>query len=286
MRHRLIGIEASLPEPAEKLYREISSCALEAELARVTQTWDMASQAKDAADRMSERIDNEPVSKKFRHVRRGGRFKPNHLQRLADAYPKSRLLSCQEHRLAQVLCNSGLGHDQLSEWIWELPRGRVRSTVVCDRLTFFSGFRAMSRKPWDSKSIERLVEIGSPASLFTLACRTGIAQLEGDVTLCEQEESAIWRALPRASAKSMALLLGSFAMKRAVDFFLGWEPFSEMRNSCLRSDPTPEVRLEAQARLELLRGRAIRSRRIPASSLRRREKRSRDIFLPPHQGFF
>lgn len=283
VRHRLVGIDAPQPQPAEYLYREIASCALEAELARLTHTWELVAQAKHAAALMPVRVNDEPVSQKFRHIRRGGRLKENHLERLEAAYPSSRLRSCQEHRLAQLLCNPRLTRDQLMDWMRDLPRGLVRSTVVCDRLTLFSGFRVMSLKPWNSQSIERLVEIGSPASLFTLALRTRIAQLEGDAILCEHEESAIWRTLPRASAKSMALLLGSFAMYRAVDFFLSWEPYSEMRNSSPKGHPTPDVRLEAQTKLESLRKRAIHSRRIPATSLSNREERSRGVPVPPLQ---
>lgn len=129
-------------------------------------------------------------------------------------------------------------------------------------------------------------EIGSPASLFALICRTRIAQLEGDVALCEKEASAIWRTLPRASAKSMSLLLGSFAMTRAVDYFFTWEPFSELRHGVLMRDPASERRRQALAQLELHRKQAICSGRIPESIMGLRAARAKEVPMPVHQDFF
>ena len=286
MRHDLVAIKAPPAPPAHLLYREISSCALDAELARVTGTWDLELQAQDAARRMPERVTNQPVSKKFRHVRRGGRFKPAHLARLIEAFPKSRLLACQEHRIARVLCDPTVSHDQLVNWMYELPRGQVRCTVLLDCLTFYSGYRTTSRTAWTRQAISRLVEIGTPASLFALVCRTRIAQLEGEVDLCEVEASAIWRALPRACGKCMALLLGSHALTRAIDYFLSWEPFSEMRDGSPRLEAGPDARLEALAQLEFVRQRAIRTGRIPASIMDIRAARAADVYAPVQQGFF
>lgn len=286
MRHHLVRIEAPPSPPAQLLYREISSCALDAEMARITGTWDLELQAQDAARRMPERVTNQPVSKKFRHIRRGGRFKPAHLIRLLEAYPKSRLLPCQEHRIAKVLCDPTVSHDQLVNWIYEIPRGRVRRAVVVDCLTFYSGYRTTSRTAWTRQAIDRLVEIGTPASLFALVCRTRIAQLEGEVDLCEEEASAIWRALPRACGKSMALLLGSHALTRAIDYFLSWEPFSEMRDGLPRLEAGHNFRLEALAQLESVRQRAIRTGRIPSSIMEIRAARAADVYAPVQQGFF
>lgn len=280
MRNHDWGRQALLPLPAISLYRELCSCALDAELARLTGHWDIGLRAKHAGLHMQERTDNTPVSRKFRHVRNGGRFKDNHVERLLAAYPSRRLAACQEHRLARVLCDTRLNRETLVNWLYELPHGRVRRTLFDDGLTIFSGFRHASRRRWDARSIQSLIEIGSPASLYALACRMRVAQMEGDTHFDELEEDAVWMVLPAAIGRSTSLLLGSYALVRAVDFFLSWQPFSEMRNGFDEPRECIVIREEALLKLNFLREKATVSERIPASELKHREARSTSLELP------
>lgn len=283
MTRRREGRHIALHDAAADLYKELCSCALDAELARLTGSWDLRLRAEHAGQRMPERVDNSPVSKKFRHIRKGGRFKPNHAVRLAEAYRSVRLLPCQEHRLAQVLCNPRLSRDKLMDWLLSLPHGRVRRTLIEDTLTLLTAFRRASRRRWEPRSIHQLVEIGSAASLFALVCRSRIAQLEGEDHLGELEEAAIWMTVPKAAGRSMSLLLGSHALVRAIDFFLGWEPFAELRIDLSGMSVADDLRDEALIKLQSLREKAIRSGRIPESEFERRANQASLVEIPTCQ---
>lgn len=283
MTRRWEGRPIALHDAAGGLYKELCSCALDAELARLTGSWDLRIRAKHAGEQMPERVDNTPVSKKFRHIRIGGRFKPSHAIRLAENYRSFRLLPCQEHPLAQVLCDPHLSRDQLMEWLLSLPHGRVRQALIQDSLTLLTGFRHASRRRWEPKAIHRLVEIGSPVALFALVCRTRIAQLEGDDHLGELEEAAIWMTLPKAAGRSMSLLLGSYALVRAIEFFLGWEPFAELRIDLSGMSVADDLRDEAMTKLQALREKAIRSGRVPESEFERRAHQASLIEVPNYQ---
>lgn len=250
------GSFAPLPRPALDILKELRSCALDAELTRITGKWGLQSREMHLAAMTS----LEPVSRKYRGIRKGGTFRESHLERLLKVYPRSRLRLCLTHPLGQVLTDPSLPREWLVRAMESLRTKRVRECILADYVAP-SGEPFTFLRGWDREIVEELAEIGTLEAFFALACRMRIAQVEGDPTWDLMAHGHLLQMLPIAAHRSLHLLLGSHVLKPAVEFFLSWEPYSSMRDSVMiRSDLC--FRQQAWFGLESMRLRAVKLGRI------------------------
>lgn len=278
------GVDARLPPFANKLYRELCSCAIDAELARLTGTWDTKEMEKRATRHIGYLPAGTPERKTFSAMRGGGRPQASHVERLQRAYPNSRIKWCWLHPLAKILCDPNLSQDDINELLSQIPNGQVRRQLWDEGgVTMLTGFRVRTRQRWEPRRIQRLVEIATPAALLALVGRMRISQLQGDAFYDDIEEDAIWLMLPRCVVRSNSLILGQDALLLAIDFFLSWQPYCELRFP--QMERKPDFRNEALHKLSQLQAQAVSTgHRVPADQIQYRKARATEQLLPPVPG--
>lgn len=228
-------------KPAKALYRELSSAAVDAELARVARSWNVdeiesyvlqrkagLSHGAALAERRG-RAGPRRGKKTFHAIRDGGALKPGHAERLQALLPKSNLALWFAHPLADVLCHPALSVESLMDYLRRLPLGAVRASVWRDAAIQTKGMPLLSLAPWDAQLRASLERIGTPTSLFALLARLRLEQLVGNSDGGLDATRIIWRVLPRAISKCTHLLVSKDALIAALDHFLGWQPFADAR---------------------------------------------------------
>lgn len=223
------SVSPLLPDSASALFRELSSAAVDAELARIARNWSLGEIERKIGAFKPARSLAGSRKKSFHALRSGSRLKLGHVMRIQAAFPSSNVYLWWSHPLADVLCNPRLGIDDLAQFLRRLPSGRVRSLVLLSMHIPASGFLSEQIAPWTANLITALNKIGSPTALFALAARLRIEQLTGNQLLGQESACAMWEIFPRAIARSSNLLISKDAITLAMDYFQSWQPFADAR---------------------------------------------------------
>lgn len=211
-------------QPASHLFRELSSAAVYAELARLSRSWHV-----EEIEKVVGKFKTGGRRKSFYALRAGSMLKPAHAARLQNAFPRSNIMLWWTHPLAQVLCNPLLSADELVVMLKKIPQGPVRDRIW-KPLTFQTvGLPAERLTNWDRELIFSLERIGTPISLFALLTRLRIEQKLSNFDEGLHSAQAAWRMLPGTFARCRNLLVAKDALVLAFDFFLSWQPFADTR---------------------------------------------------------
>lgn len=233
--------DSALLRQANLLYRELSSAAVDVELARIARTWDVDEVEMYVERRrtglshsaaLSERRERGRArrgKKTFHSIRSGGTLKPGHAARLQALFPRSNISLWFSHPLARVLCDPSLNADWLIGHLRTLPIGRVRSAVWEGAPVQARGVRTLRLIPWKPQLRSSLDRIGTPLSLFALLTRLRLEQLLGNFDGGFEATQIAWRLLPRAIARCRHLLVSMDALIVSLDFFLSWQPYADAR---------------------------------------------------------
>lgn len=250
------------PKPATLLYRQLSSAAVDLELAHISRSWDVdevetyVGQRRSGlshADALADRVRRgkpQRGKKTFYALRRGSSLKPGHADRLQVLFPSSKISLWFAHPLAEVLCDPWIGADRLLSYLRRLPLGAVSECVWRTPVIQTTGMHSASLLPWSSDLRNRLDRIGTPASLLALLVRLRLEQLFGRADGGLEAAQIAWRMLPRVVARSRHLLVAKDALVLALDYFLSWQPFADARLFELVSVDGPIGRQAAVAECE------------------------------------
>lgn len=215
--------------PAIALYRELSSAAVDAELARLARCWNVEQIEQIVGAFKVTGLADARRRKSFYSLRSGSRLQSGHAMRIQSAFPRSHVHFWWVHPLAQVLCDPNLGTDALVSLIRDLPAGKVRELVWQPRRMVASGFQIERLVPWSSGLVASLRSINSPLALFALITRLRIEQIAGNLEGGLAATQAVWTMLPSSLRRSRNLLLSKGALVMALDFFFSWQPFADSR---------------------------------------------------------
>ena len=265
-------MDDGLPPPAADLLKELRSCALDAELRHVCGSWGLNMRE----EHLSRTTNRMPVSRKFRSIREGGIFQKGHLARLQQIYPRSHLTVWQEHALGIVLTDPRLPQEALVKLLRTLKIQAVRDCALFE-MTSSTGVKTAVPRLWDIQLIRELVALANLEALFALVCGMRIAQLNLNYHDDRAAEIALIEMLPIVVGRSRHLILGSYALYAAVQFFLDWEPAREYRTirSCgIRDDTYLD---QAKEGLKSVRLRAVKLDRVAEDLLKRREAYTEEI---------
>jgi hypothetical protein len=211
------------------LFRELSSAAVDAELARLAHNWGLGRIEKHVGAFKPAESPAAKRKKAFHALRSGSRLQQGHAVRIQAAFPESNVYLWWAHPLANVLCNPHLGIDELMDYLNKLPPGKVRSVVWQGCFVPAGGHHSERLSPWAHPLVLSLERIGSPVALFALMTRLRIEQLMGVQGLGLESANAAWQILPKAIARSRHLLVAKDALLIALDYFLSWQPFADAR---------------------------------------------------------
>lgn len=266
-------------EAATELYRELSSCAVDAELARLARSWNVERIEKIVGSFKHASIGVAKTRRKsFYALRAGSRPQTGHAYRIQLAFPRSRVMFWWQHPLALVLCKPSLAENELKDLLRAIPKGRIRELIWIQTVVPASGYRVECLATLDSQLISSLVAKGTHMAMLALAARYRLEQLNGNLRFELDAARGLWAMLPSVLRKSTHLLLAKDALILAVDFFLSWQPYADAR--IWQLSHTDETLGRAQA-LHLADELWGQSKRIPGDVKRaRRERVSLDL-LPP-----
>jgi len=224
-----LGSDEVFPLPASALFRELSSAAVDAELARLARSWRLGEMEKIVGSFKPAESPRGARKKAFHALRAGSRLQEGHASRIQAAFPRSNVYLWWSHPLASVLCDPSLGLDDLVAHLKQLPAGRVRACVWSITYVPTCGFATEALVPWSHGLIESLQRERSPMALFALIARYRIEQLSGGLTLGLDAANSAWSLLAHSVARSRSLLIAKDALVAAMDYFLSWQPFADAR---------------------------------------------------------
>ena len=214
---------------AKSLFRELSSAAVDAELARLARSWDLGKIERRIGAFKPCDSPSAARKKSFHALRAGSRLQESHAARIQAAFPRSNVLLWWAHPLADVLCNADLAIDDLLAYLKQVPQGRVRNMLWLPQHVSPTGPMIESLTPWTLRLIGGLRREGSPTAFFSLLARLRIEQLYGNLELGVDAADAAWELLPKVVSRSRSLLLSKDALITALTFFLGWQPYADAR---------------------------------------------------------
>ncbi len=261
-----------VPPPAEDLLKELRSCALDAEFRHICGSWGLNMRE----EHLAQITKREPVSRKFRSIREGGIFQAGHLARLQKIYPRSHLTMWQEHALGVVLTDPGLPQEALVKLLRTLKIPVVRDCALFE-FTGSTGGKVVVPRRWDKEVINAFVALTNPEALFALVCNMRIAQLNGNFSHDIDAEAALIDMLPVVVGRSRHLILGSYALEAAVEFFLDGEPARGNRAAGKIHAGDKVEFSKAQYGLDSVRLRAVHLNRVPEDLLIKRKARTKMI---------
>lgn len=230
-----------LSKPASLLYRQLSSAAVDLELARISKTWDVDEMEIYVLQRRSGSSHAEAIAarvargrprrdkKTFHALRLGRSLKPGHASRLQALFPASRLLLWASHPLAEVLCHPGLGPDHLLGYLQQLPAGPVRDCVFHSASVHTVGLPSIALTAWTSELRHSLSRIGTPVALFALILRLRLEQRLGRADGGLEATQIAWRMIPGVVARSHHLRVAKDALVLALDYFFSLQPYADAR---------------------------------------------------------
>jgi len=251
-----------------------------AELARIAESWDPIKIERAIFGRHRGGQDFLQSRRSFFSVRDGGRLQRSHAERVQERFPRSGVMLCWRHPLAQILCDAELMQDGVLAELETLPRGRARACVWDEQgISWLAGYPVRREVPATTDLIERLMQENHPKTLLTLAGRMRLEQLRGTGKHDHHYVRAIWSCLPVCVARSPHLYLGQNALIQALDRFMAWLPFADHRE--LRMAASLEIidlRNSVFDRLEVAAVRWKRKRTFPPfEELERRRLQLVDI---------
>jgi len=214
--------------PPSGLIRELSSASVDAELARLSRSWDLGAIEKRIGAFKPAQSPADARKKSFHALRAGSRLKPGHAERIQAAFPTSHVQFWWSHPLACILCDRKLGLDGAMALLRSLPAGRVRSEIW--ELPYITRTATAEKLyPWSSDLITRLQGHGSVSAFCALVCRYRVEQLLGNVDHGFVAMQAIWAMLPLVIRRSRNLRVCMHTLVLAIDYFLRLQPFATER---------------------------------------------------------
>jgi len=219
----------SLPTPANALFREISSAAVDVELARLARSWSLGVIEKKVGSFKQADSPRGARKKSFHALRAGSRLQEGHAARIQDAFPRSNVYLWWLHPIGAILCNPKLGADDLLAYLRRLPPGRTRSRIWMALYLPLGSIHSETLAPWTPELVVALRTIGTPVALFALLARLRIEQLSGSFFLGVDAATAAWELLAKSISRSRHLLISKDCLIVAMDYFLSWAPFADAR---------------------------------------------------------